>query len=158
MKKTRIRWAIAPVVGLVAALMAALPASAQAPQYHQRIATFFPVFDSCTGEVVDFSGYVDWLISSDIDPSGSIHFVVQTNLADFSGVGETSGIKYQGTGHGGSVLNVQGPFPMEFTNNMDEQMISQGSAPNLTTTFKDHMTINADGSVTATYFTLTNAC
>lgn len=157
MKRTRLAWAIAPVVGLMAALMAALPASADT-QYHQRMATFLPIFDSCTGEVVDFSGYVDWLISSDIDPSGSIHFVVQTNLSDFRGVGETSGIKYEGTGHGGSVVNAQGPFPMEFTNTMYQQMISQGPAPNLTTTFKSHMTVNADGTVTASYFKLTDAC
>lgn len=68
-----------------------------------------------------------------------------------SGVGETTGMGYRATGHGGSVIELRPPFPVTFTNASYQQMISQGSAPNFVFVFKSHQTVNADGTITATF-------
>ena len=141
-------------VGIAAALLGlaltVLPAAA-AVTFHEQIPTGYPVYNSCAREFVDLTGNIDNLDTTTVDSSGGIHVTVQTNFAGVSGIGESSGIKYQSTGHGGSVLNLRPPFPVTFTNVSYQQMISQGSAPNFVFVFKSHQTVNADGSVTATF-------
>ncbi len=141
---------VATALALVAVAFASLSASAEVT-FHQTIATGYPVYNSCAGELVDLTGNIDNLETTTFDSNGGIHVAVQTNFAGVSGVGETSGIKYQATGHGGSVMELRQPFPVTFTNSSYQQMISQGSAPNFVFVFKSHETVNADGAVTATF-------
>jgi hypothetical protein len=143
--------------GLAATGLAAVPASADVLE-HQQLPVEGPLYNACTGEVVDLSGNVDWLMTSTVDSSGAVHVAVQTNFAGVSGIGETTGIRYEGTGHGGSVLTFNPPFPQEYTNSSMQQLISQGSAPDMVFVFKSHLTINADGSVTASDWKFVSAC
>src|SRR5919201_1199211 len=70
--------------------------------------------------------------------------------AGVTGVGETTGVKYQGTGETRFDLNadvVAFPLVVTFVNNF--KIIGQGPNNNLLVHENFHVTINADGTLTA---------
>lgn len=119
---------------------------------------FIPCAAGGAGEVVDLSGPLHTLISFAANKNrvaGYSHFQPQ----GISGVGETTGETYHATGitlesFGGSFKN--GEFTQTFVNNF--KIIGQGPGNNFLVHETEHMTINADGTVTVFHDNFSAVC
>jgi hypothetical protein len=108
------------------------------------------LFDACTGEGVHVSGTIHLVTLLTEDANGGTHAQMHFNVQGVSGVGVVSGTKYRGIHNETHASNSGRPAPSEFTTRIDIKLISEGSSSNLT--IRDalvHVTVNADGSVTA---------
>jgi hypothetical protein len=120
--------------------------------------SFIPCADNGAGEFVVMDGDLHILISTTINGnnvSGKDHFQPQS----LSGFGTVTGVKYQGTGvtqdaFKGSFQN--GSFTQSFVNNF--RMIGQGPGNNFTVHENFHITVNANGVVTAAHDNFTTDC
>lgn len=148
------------LVGLVVALgLAGLvlpqPALAQATTTTTNIEVPFAitVFIPCAlggvGEVLAISGPLHVLITETIDAAGGTHLGLHFQPKGISGLGLVSGDKYRGTGITRQHINTSAlpPFNFTFVNNF--RMIGQGSGNNLLVHDTIHLTVNANGDVTA---------
>jgi hypothetical protein len=112
------------------------------------LSVFVPCAAGGAGEIVDLSGPLHTLITLTINGnnvSGYMHFQPQ----GISGVGETTGVKYQATGitQTSFALSLQnGQANSTFVNNF--RIIGQGPGNNLLVHETAHITFNADGTVT----------
>jgi hypothetical protein len=97
----------------------------------------------CTGEQVELSGTIH--LVSQVQSNGSVvgHF----NYQNVSGVGLTSGTTYRSS----SVDNIRlaDPFPSDVTSVSSFRLISPGEEGNLLVNVVFHITVNANGEVTA---------
>jgi hypothetical protein len=127
-----------------------------------QVNTSFPfnaqIFIPCNGDIVDASGLVHGVSALTINGN---HFSVVShfNAAGISGTSESTGAKYRGTGvttdnFGGSFVN--GQARETFVNRFD--FIGQGSAPNFTTHETLHITVNANGTITAFFDKFIGTC
>ena len=148
---------VAVLVGLVAAtaLVGAPVAQPEVITNESIPFTDFTVFIPCAnsgaGEVVILNGDLHVLVALTINGnnfSGKDHFQPQ----GLSGFGTVSGDKYQGTGV------TQDQFKGSFQNGQSEQsfvnnfrMIGQGPGNNFLVHENFHLTINANGDVTAVH-------
>jgi hypothetical protein len=113
------------------------------------VSGFVPCAAGGAGETVALTGFVHRLVTFTINGnriSGKVHSQPQ----GVSGVGLTTGDKYQGTGvtqeqFSGSLVN--GQFQETFINNF--RVIGQGPGNNLLIHETVHMTVNANGIFTA---------
>jgi hypothetical protein len=86
-----------------------------------------------------------------VDARGGTHTEMHFNVQGVSGVGLITGTQYRGIHTETHSSNSDGPAPSEFTTRIDIKLISEGASSNLT--IRDvllHVTVNADGTVTAT--------
>jgi hypothetical protein len=122
------------------------------------ISVFIPCAAGGAGEVVDLSGPLHTLISFTMNGnnvSGYFHFQPQ----GISGVGETTGDKYQATGvtqqsFKNSLQN--GQANLTFVNNF--RIIGQGPGNNYLVHETLHFTINANGTQAVSFDNLTVDC
>ena len=112
------------------------------------MAVFVPCAVGGAGEVVLLSGNLHLLTHFTEDGSGGFHLVDDANPQGLSGTGLTSGDKYQGTGGTRFQLN-SGPLPLTqtFVNNF--RIIGEGGGNDLLVHHNMHLTVNANGEVTA---------
>jgi hypothetical protein len=107
-------------------------------------------FNPCTGEnVLITDGQVCTSVSLKVDASGGFHFTFQFK-SDFVGVGLTTGASYVEHNAAGEVENVSGTslqFNFDFKQNYHVQ--TSGPANNLTIKELDHITVDANGNITA---------
>ncbi len=146
----------------VALAMATLPvAKAEVvsdAKFPISLQVFIPCANGGAGEVVDISGTLHDVFAVTID-GNNMHFVTVDNPQGISGTGETTGVKYQGTGVTRSDLNVQNAgFPVSntFVNNF--RIIGQGPGNNFLVHENLHVTISANGTVTAYHDNFTFEC
>jgi hypothetical protein len=99
------------------------------------------------GELVYLSGTVHDIVQGTFDSNGGLHFSLQTNPQEVSGVGLTTGDKYQGTGVTRSDLNVIVGFEETYVNNF--RIIGQGSGNNFLVHENMHLTVTANFEITA---------
>ncbi len=115
--------------------------------------------NTCTGESIQFDGYLHDVIRVDQDATGNYHIHAQTNGEGLQGVGLTSGARYAipAASHNDANFDPTNvPFAATTTQTFD--LISAGSGDNATLEVLQHLTINASGEV-AVYFTdATVAC
>ena len=119
---------------------------------------FVPCAAGGLGEVVDLNGRLHTLITFTIngsEVSGLMHFQPQ----GLGGTGETTGTRYRATGvtkssFSGSLQN--GEFNTTFVNNF--RIIGQGPGNNFLVHETAHITINADGKLTANHDNLSAEC
>jgi hypothetical protein len=119
---------------------------------------FVPCAAGGFGEIVDLSGRLHTLITFTIngnEMSGLAHFQPQ----GLGGTGETTGTRYRGTGvtkmsFAGSLQN--GQFNTTFVNNF--RIVGQGPGNNFLVHETAHITINADGKLTANHDNLSVEC
>ncbi len=112
------------------------------------IGVFVPCALNGAGEVVFLSGDLHSLFHFTDDGAGGFHVTVENNPQGVSGTGLTSGDKYQGTGVTREDFN-SGPLPFNdtFVNNF--RIIGEGTGNNLLIHATFHITVNANGEVTA---------
>jgi hypothetical protein len=98
----------------------------------------------CTGEVVEISGIIHFVNQTQRDGTFVGHF----NYQNVTGLGLTSGTIYKVS----TVYQIQAsePFPSTFNLIQGFHLISKGSDSNLLITILFHITVNANGEVTAT--------
>jgi hypothetical protein len=125
-------------------------ASAQAAVDHQNFSFpfEFSLSNPCSGEFVDFNGTFSGNATTVRTPSGQIHFTAHQLL---TGQGQgTSGNRYSFS----DTLNTSVTFapdsaPFVLTQITLDHVLAQGNAPNFVLHRTNHMTINANGEVTA---------
>jgi len=112
------------------------------------LSVFVPCAAGGAGEIVDLSGQLHTLITFTINGnkvSGKQHFQPQ----GLSGVGETTGLKYQGTGVTQTSFTASlqnGQANNTFINRFD--IIGQGPDNSFSVHETAHITFNANGDVT----------
>jgi hypothetical protein len=131
--------------------IAVLPGNA-AVQVNDKTLIDLTVFVPCAaggaGEIVDLSGPLHTLISSTINGnnfSGKFHFQPQ----GISGIGETTGDKYQATGVTQQTFKASlqnGQLNLTFVNNF--RIVGQGPGNNFLVHENLHINVNADGRLT----------
>ena len=111
-------------------------------------------------ETVRFSGTLHAVSHTTITSTGSIHTSVQFGpVGGVTGVGLTSGAKYEEPGMAHDTYNLNGtawPLTETFVNNF--QVIGIGQLPNSTFHETFHVTINADGQTTVVFDNVRAEC
>ncbi len=111
----------------------------------------FPVFIPCAaggaGEVVELGGNLHVLFSTTVDDQGGFHAVSHFQPQGVTGTGLTTGDKYQGTGVTRDQFNGMVGFEFTFVNNF--RIIGQGTGNNFLVHNTFHITVNANGDLTA---------
>lgn len=132
----------------------ALPTSAastQAVQTNIKVPVSIPVFIPCAaggaGELVVLSGNLHVLLRFTVDHAGGIHAASHFQPQGISGLGQTTGDKYQGTGVTQDEFNAKVGVEETFINNF--RIIGQGPGNNFLIHETFHITINANGVVSA---------
>lgn len=149
------------VVGVFTAsalvLAMAAPASAAASSFTTSVkfpisvAVYVPCANGGAGEVVFLDGTLHDLFHIGSSGSGGFEVTVHDNPQDVHGVGAATGAKYRGTGVTQSHFHVAGsglPVTSTFVNNF--AIIGQGPGNNFRVHETFHITINANGTITAT--------
>ncbi|SRR5258708_219343 len=111
-----------------------------------NIGVFIPCAAGGAGEVVFLTGNLHVLIRFTIDNGGGIHAGAHFQPEGISGVGQTTGDKYQGTGVTQDEFNAKVGVEETFINNF--RIIGQGNGNNFLVHETFHITINANGDVT----------
>lgn len=113
------------------------------------ISVFVPCAAGGNGEVVDLSGSLHAVFSITVN-GNNVHLNTLFNPQGVNGVGETTGAKYQATGETRSDMNfdvVAFPLNITFVNNF--KIIGQGPNNNFLVHENLHITVNANGTLTA---------
>lgn len=113
------------------------------------IFVFIPCANGGAGEVVHLSGNLHEVINMTFDNAGGVHVKDHFQPQGISGVGLTTGDKYQATGVTQDEFNAKVGFEHTFINNF--RIIGQGPGNNLLVHETAHITINANGDVTANF-------
>lgn len=116
-------------------------------------------WNGCAGEYVGFaSGSIQHVVAdSRSDGSGGYHVRFHRNGQHYNGPGlswngsawEPTGTEYVGTSVLNYSENVKPPFPAEYTFTERVRLIQKGPGPDSFVNIVDHITVNANGDVTA---------
>jgi hypothetical protein len=131
------------------------------------VAPAFAVFDNdrfpfdatdieVCGELVDFSGEFHIVTSLTTTKSGNLHTTFHIN-AKGTGIGQTSGTTYQWNDNIIEVVN-EGTLPLTITALNTWRLIGRGHAGNFVLKQRFHVTVNANGEVTALHDTFEVTC
>jgi hypothetical protein len=135
---------------LLAFALVLVPSTASAAVVQNvRVPLDVTFFNPCTGDVIQFTGTIHFLAAETADGNGGFHLHFDDNVSGITGVGVPSGITYHGVGGDWFEVNARPPFPFVITQTDVFSFISVGSAPNMVITATLHMTVNANGTVTA---------
>jgi hypothetical protein len=138
-------------VGAILTLTATPPPARAEVVTNVSVPFFFPVIVPCAnggaGEVVLLTGDLHMLLRITADNNGGLHVKMHVQPQGVSGVGMTTGAKYQATGVAQEEFNVKVGIEDTFVNNF--RIIGQGPGNNLLVHENAHFTINANGDVTA---------
>lgn len=150
--------------GLVAVLsIAVVSSSSGAPASSSTVSTVFPidliVFVPCAnggaGEDVALSGDLHDLFHITVN-GNSLHVKTHDQPQGISGTGLVTGDKYQATGVTQDEFNTSFGMEETFINNF--RIIGQGPGNNFLVHENFHITINANGTVTASHDNFTIDC
>ena len=138
------------VLLLAAILIAAMPIAADVP-VPMDVPIYITGFDVCSGETVQLSGIAHVVMSVTID-ANSAHLIGLVN-EHLEGNGMTTGASYvaDGMAHVDSYVDID---PVTHTGEatilISARIIGQGSIPNTSEQQLVHVTVNANGNITAT--------
>lgn len=107
------------------------------------------VFIPCVPEPAILTGELHILITSTVDNNGGLHFKSHYQPQRLSGFGLVTGDKYQGTGVTQEHVNIHPGLAFEDTFINNFRMIGQGPGNNFLVHTTFHVTVNANGDVTA---------
>src|SRR5947209_18075936 len=106
------------------------------------IGVFIPCAAAGAGEVVFLTGNLHVLLRFTMDQAGGIHVASHFQPQGISGLGQTTGDKYQGTGVTQDEFNAKVGIEETFINNF--RIIGQGNGNNFLVHETLHITINAN--------------
>jgi hypothetical protein len=107
---------------------------------------FVPCANDGAGELVELTGTLHLLSHVTIDAQGGLHVKQHAQPQGVSGIGLTTGDRYQGTGVTQSQFNATAAVEETFINNF--RIIGQGPDNNFLVHSTFHVTVNANGEVT----------
>jgi hypothetical protein len=113
------------------------------------------VDDDCTGELVDVDVGFKSNVHITVNNGGGFH-VNAEDVYQARGIGESSGIEYLANQTDSTTVNLK--VGQAATLVVHFSMISKGGTPNLEVHALQHLTINANGQVTALIDKLTVTC
>ena len=123
-----------------------------------QLTVFIPCANGGSGDTITLSGNLHELISFTIT-ANNIHLNELVNPQGISGVSSLTGQKYQGTGETRQDANIANAgFPAEATFVNNFKIIGQSTGNNYLVHENAHITINANGTVTATQDNLSITC
>ena len=160
MRRDASRCVLTAVVAGIALLGAATPAAAgTSTQIVPENVTGMVFLDPCTAEhIIITSGTLQLLVSMS-DTTSGLHLVVHGNAQGVTATGESTGDMYRLSGDFWIEENVAATgFPLVVQMVETHDVISAGSAANFLVHLVSHLTINADGSVTAAVDTASAEC
>lgn len=109
---------------------------------------FVPCAVGGAGEEVHLTGNLHELLHFTLNANGGYQVESHFQPQGVSGVGLTSGVKYQGTGVTRDHFKISGlPWEQTFVNNF--RIIGQGKGNNFLVHENFHVTVNANGEMTA---------
>ena len=151
------------ILGLMMVLALLAPASAwgKATTVREEETVPFDVvfFNECTGEEVHLTGELLIRVRTTIDATGGIHATFHLTPRHVRGVGVESGIAYKVVGGERDSFNAAADeAPLVYTATMMFNVVSQGGSDNLKVKYVFHVTINAQGEVTAEIDNFSFAC
>jgi hypothetical protein len=120
------------------------------------LAVFVPCANGGAGETVTLTGNLHFQSHTTVDAQGGLHANVHTQPQGVSGTGDVTGAKYQGTGVTQDRINVTAGETFTFVNNF--RIIGQGPGNNFLVHQNVHITINANGDLTADVDNLRAEC
>lgn len=112
------------------------------------------VFNPCNGETVTFNGVDHFVASVTLNASGGFQSVAKDNI-HVTATGD-QGNRYEGNQEDNFIFNGRFGIVQTFPTTFSE--ISAGSAPNFEIHSLFHVTVNANGGVTAFVSTFTASC
>jgi hypothetical protein len=119
-----------------------------------------PVFVDCAnggaGEFVILQGSLHTLFHTTFSQSGLVMIKTQSQPQGVSGVGQVTGTKYQGTGVTQDIFTARIGNEETFVNNF--RVIGQGKGNNFTVHEDLHLTVNPNGTLTASFDNLRAEC
>jgi hypothetical protein len=115
------------------------------------------VFNPCNGETVTFTGVDHFMAHVTLDGAGGFHSDFHDNI-HVTGTGSL-GNQYEGNQEDNSPTHISGNnLGAEQTLPFTFSEISKGSAPNFEVHALQHITINANGTVTVFFSNFTSSC
>jgi hypothetical protein len=117
---------------------------------------FVPCANAGGGEFVDLEGPLHTLFTVTLDRRGGAHVKMLNQPQGISGVGLTTGDKYQATGVTQEQFTTKVGLTDTFINNF--RIIGQGTGNNYLVHETAHITVNANGTVTVFFDNLTIDC
>ena len=123
---------------------------------NQSVPLQLTVLIPCVPEDVSVSGSLHIVNHTTVNPDGSFHVVSHFNPQGVSGIGNSTGQTYRGTGATHTVVNLHAGVQETHVNNF--RFLGQGRASNYTVHENVHITVNADGRVTTLVDNLRVTC
>jgi hypothetical protein len=111
------------------------------------IGVFIPCAANGSGEVVFLTGNLHVLLRFTMDQAGGIHVASHFQPQGISGMGQTTGDMYRGTGVTQDEFNAKVGSEETLINNF--RIIGQGNGNNFLVHETFHITFNTDGVITA---------
>ena len=157
---TRNRFRLMVVSIPILAFALALPCvAAAAVVFNSQIPFSVVVANPCPpGNPIAATGNFHLLVHFTADSNGGFHGDLSSNVDDYSAVDTVTGTKYQAHQNGQTndafpptffKFNNPSGAQLEFTQDFTVGLESQGSVPNLNLRLQLHVTVNANGDVTA---------
>src|SRR5688500_10639788 len=105
----------------------------------------------CGFETIALSGRLHLVMHGTISSSGHVNAVGHVNPQNIRGFGLTTGTVYLAPGMAQTVTNMKGPAPLTVTFVNNFHLVGHGDAPDFLFHQNLHLTINANGDVTAAF-------
>jgi len=122
------------------------------------ITTFVPCANGGAGEFVQAVGRLHQVFTTVVNANGTVTVKSHNQPQGLTGVGLTTGDKYQATGVTQSIDQVGAPFPVVSTFINNFRFIGKGKDNNLLIHEEGHLTINANGVLTVFVDHLSEEC
>lgn len=127
-----------------------------------QIPTQFHAQNPCAGgrfgEIVVFTGNQHLVFTQTSTANGHLSTMIHWNADDVTGVGQYTGYQYRATGVTQDHVVSSAPLPYTETMTNNYHIIGQGQATNMDLTETTHVTVDANGYVTAWVTDYTFAC
>lgn len=138
-------------IGIAVIFSTLMMSQAYAGKVDKNLSYSSTIFVPCAGENVFFTGTEHIVIDHNINKSGRLAFKYHMNLMGISGVGVTSGEKYQITevDKGNHSEDTTDGYPVVFTILQNLHILGLGSGNVYMVTMRWHCTVNANGDLTA---------
>lgn len=120
------------------------------------LAVFVPCANGGSGEVVALSGRLHILTHATLNANGGFTLRSHVQPQNVSGTGQVTGDRYRGTGVTQITTTANSGETFTFINNF--RVVGQGPGNNILVHENVHMTVNANGEVTASVANLSVEC
>lgn len=137
------------LIGIIALSACSLMGQALVFQQNEKVSFADVVANSCLGEDVAFGGTLH--LASHETFSGSDNFTLIQHIQPqgVTGVGLTSGAKFNLTGIDRQTTQVAGPLPFVLSYVNRYHIVGTGQAPSFMVQQTFHVTVNANGEITS---------